>query len=123
MLRDLERARNDREAKAARLDPVAHKLSKLLDGPERYRYWPAGKDGRGRTVRFCYATVRNVAGYYLTWREVETPVKRKGKPKTGDLVSTTERDQWAARKLRRAACALAEKRAAAFKVRQSARKT
>lgn len=66
----------------------AYKLSRVMDGPLRYRFYRGGKDGRGRQVRFCYATVRNVAGYYLGWREVIG--------KTGG-----HRDQWTASKVRR----------------------
>lgn len=118
---ELDRQRD--EVEAARRDPVKHKLSRLMEDGDRYRYWPGGKDGRGRLVRFCYSTGRNVAGYYLAWREVVTPVKRKGKPKEGDLVATTARDQWAARKLRRGVRDLSQRRAEAFKERQAKKKT
>ena len=35
-----------------------------------YRFWPAGKDGMGRAVRFCYSVQRNEAGFFLSWKEV-----------------------------------------------------
>ena len=94
------------EVEVIRRDPAKHKLTLLMDGPLRYRYWSAGKDGRGRRVRYCYSTGRNVAGYYLSWREVIG--KRGGK-----------RDQWAARKLRKAASELARKRAEAWKAKHA----
>lgn len=75
MLRDFERANDDREEAAAKADPVKHKKTKLFRGGLRYRYWPAGKDGRGREIRFAYTTTRNVAGYFLGFREV---VKKDG---------------------------------------------
>lgn len=59
---------NDQEEAAAKADPVKHKLSKLFEN-NSYRYYGA-KDGRGREVRFCYSCHRNVAGYFLAWREV-----------------------------------------------------
>lgn len=111
-----------RELEAARRDPARHKLTRLMEGSARYRFWSGGVDRRGRTVRFCYCTGRNVAGYYLTWREVVTPAKRHGKYKEGDLVSTTTRDQWAARKVRRKAAALAQQRAQRFRAVQDVRK-
>lgn len=120
--REMELEAQRRETETARRDPAKHKLSKLMESGSNYRFWSGGKDGRGRTVRFCYSTGKNVAGYYLVWREVVTPVKRKGKPKEGDLVSTTARDQWAARKVRKRACALAEERAEKFRAAQAKRK-
>lgn len=95
------------EVEVIRRDPAKHKLTLLMDGPLRYRFWRAGKDGRDRQVRYCYSTGRNVAGYYLSWREVVG--KRGGK-----------RDQWAARKLRKAASELARKRAEAWKAKRAA---
>jgi hypothetical protein len=79
----------EREAKAAAADPRAHKLSRVMNDTA-YRYWRAGKDARGREVRFCYSSRRNVAGYFLGWREIASKAQ-------------TKRDQWCARKTR-AAC-------------------
>jgi len=104
---------NKTEAESAKQNPLKHKLSQVVEGKLRYRYYSAGKDKRGRTIHYCYATVKNVAGYYLVWREVITPIKRNREAVMGDRVATIKRDQWASRKLRRDACALAKKRARA----------
>jgi hypothetical protein len=73
-----QRFENDREEAEAKADPVRHKLSKLFDN-SNYRYYRS-KDGRGREVRFCYSCHRNVAGYFLAWREVigKKEAKRDG---------------------------------------------
>jgi len=97
MFADYARMNNERETAAAKADPAAHKLSRVFDGGPRYRYWRAGRDARGREVRFCWSTNRNVAGYFLAWREVI------GK-------TSSKRDQWAARKSRAACTELAARR-------------
>lgn len=87
-------------------DPKANKLTGVFEGDIRYLYYPAGKDGLKREIRFCYTTVRNAAGYFLSFREVLT--KKGGK-----------RDQFAARKVRKRAAALAKGRAERFKERRA----
>ena len=68
----------------------------------RYVAIPAGADGHGRRVRFCYSSHRNMAGFFLGWREVISASKIK-------------RDMWAARRVRGALALLATKRAEAFR--------
>ena len=80
MWADIERASMEREEKAAKLDPIKHKLSRVIRGGLRYKYYET-KNGRGSQVRFCYSTKRNIAGYFLIWRETWTA--KQGK-----------RDQW-----------------------------
>lgn len=101
ILREIEENRLKKEELTARSAPRANRLSRVFRGPIRYRYYRAGKDGRGRKVIYCYSTVRNVSGYYLTWREVE------GK-------TETKRDQYSASKLRYKASARAAERAKKF---------
>lgn len=120
IFRRMERDNLEREEEAAKRNPKAHKLSRVFAKGNRYVYTPAGKSARGATVRFCRSTQRNVAGYFVCWREVETPSKKKAK-KVGDLVSTTKRDQWTGFRSKKAAIALCRRRAAAFRARQSAR--
>jgi hypothetical protein len=93
-------------------------MSRVFAKGNRYVYTPAGKSARGATVRFCRSTQRNVAGYFLCWREVETPAKKKAK-NVGDLVSTTKRDQWSAFESKKSAIALCRRRAEAFRQRRS----
>lgn len=95
------------ESERAKADPKAHKLCRIMaDGkPASYRYVPAGKDGRGRAIWFCWSCWRNAAGYFLGWREVRTR-------------EYVKRDQWIARKVRRRARALAHRRVAAFKAKR-----
>lgn len=120
IFRRMERENLEREAEAAKANPKAHKLSRAMPKGNRYVYTPAGKSARGATIRFCRSTQRNAAGYFLCWREVETPSKKKAK-KVGDLVSTTKRDQWTGFRSKKAAIALCRRRAAAFRARQRAR--
>lgn len=101
MWNDINRDSMKHHAARAKADPAAHKLSRVFEEGLAYRYWPAGLDGRGRKVRFCWSSHRNVAGYFLAWREVV------GK-------AETKRDQWSARKLKRAAEELARRRQNAF---------
>lgn len=105
---EIQLADQERMLREIAKDPAKHKLTRIMtEKGTGYSFWPAGKDGRGREVRFCYASWRNAAGYFLTWREV---VGKK----------QTKRDMWAARKVRRDASAFAHKRAKAFKSRAKA---
>lgn len=102
-------------------DPKKHKLTRVMApveydklgrrcaGGTNYRYYnPGVLDGRGSRVLFCYSTGRNVAGYFLSWRQVEY--------KNG----TTKRFDFAARRVRKRAAALAERRCQRFRERQEA---
>ncbi len=104
LFRDLEQTTREIEAAGAKRDPKAHKLSRVMaDGkPANWRYYRAGKDGKGRTIRFCHTSWKNVAGFYLFFREVRTAKQIK-------------RDQWAARKTRKEVAALARRRSQQFK--------
>lgn len=84
MLRDLEQADLERVQRRAEEDPKGHKLTKVFAGPLRWRYYQS-RNGRGQTVRHCYATTPNVAGYYLVWREVINKTDGRGR-----------RDRWRA---------------------------
>lgn len=88
--------REDREA--AERDPKKHRLTKVFTKPTTYRFAPAGTDASGRSVRFCWSCHRNVAGYFLGWREIVN----------GDRVV---RDQWISDK-RKAALAASATRSA-----------
>jgi hypothetical protein len=56
---------------AAKADPEKHKLSKLIadNKSASYHYYPVKYR---RAVRWCWANNPNIAGYYLSWRQVET---------------------------------------------------
>jgi hypothetical protein len=77
--------------KAVLADPVKHKLT--LEFPEgarmNWRYWGTLRPSKNVTVRYCYATERNLAGYFLGWRETFNEKTGRGK-----------RDQWQASKRR-----------------------
>jgi len=92
------------EERAAKANPAKYKLSRTLAGgkPASSRSWGTVKDKRGRTVKFCWSCHRNVAGYFVAWRQVETPIKRSRPARPGEVVSTIKRDQWTARKTKRA---------------------
>ncbi len=93
---DFARMNLEREEKAAKADPAKHKLSRILAN-SGYRFYDGGTNGRGQRVRFCYSSHRNVAGYFLGWREVIG--KEAGK-----------RDRWTARKTRAAVSEIARRR-------------
>ena len=96
MFADFARMNREREEAAAKANPQAHKLSRVFRD-SRYRFYEAGQNGRNQVVRFCYSSHRNVAGYFLGWREIE------GK-------TQTKRDQWTARKTRSAVADIARNR-------------
>ena len=72
ILEESYRMLTESRAAEAKADPKRHKLTTLFEGPANYAYWPAGRDARGAKVRFCWSKHRNVAGYFLGWREVES---------------------------------------------------
>lgn len=87
---EVEQAGRRKIEEQAKADPLAFKLSRVYPSGvhPRYRYYGELTNGRGQRVRFCWATVPNVAGFFLGWREVIG--KRGGK-----------RDRWVSRRLRR----------------------
>lgn len=96
----------ERERARVLADPVKHKLTTLFPEGARmnYHYWPVDKATWPR-VRYCYSTERNLAGYFLSWRET---VKKDGNGK---------RDQWIASKRRNTVRDRAEARADAHNAR------
>jgi len=106
LLQDLHQDVLEDRARRAKASPKAHKLTKTFDGPLRWRYYSAGRDRRDRKVSFCYTTVRNAAGYYLGWREVEG-------------ANGGKRDQWTASKTRRVVAERAKQRRDAFVARRA----
>jgi hypothetical protein len=85
---DIQREYDKERAFRIKADPVGHKKTKYFPADARmsYRFYRE-KNGRGQEVRYCWSTERNLAGYFLCWREV------RGK-KTG------KRDMWRASKQR-----------------------
>lgn len=79
----------ERQRAAVLRDPVKHKLTLHFPTGSRmsWRYCRVEKAGWPR-VRYCYSTERNLAGYFLGWRET---VKKDGSGK---------RDMWLASKRR-----------------------
>lgn len=98
LIRDFERQRQTRELAAIHANPRKHKSTMLWgDKGLRWRYFELKKPN-GQTVRFCWSTTRNAAGYFASWREVHF---KSGKG---------ERYDFAFRKVRLRAKALAEAR-------------
>lgn len=91
------------EERAAKADPLKHKLSRVMERgkPLSSRHWGAIKVSPTRTVKFCWSAHRNVAGFFVGWREVEIIIKRKRPAKVGELVSTIKRDQFCARRVKK----------------------
>lgn len=75
LLHDMNKMAQDSAIREAKSDPVKHKLTKIMEDDSNYGYFSAGKNGRGSAVRYCYTVGRNVAGYFLIWREIETAKK------------------------------------------------
>lgn len=44
--------------------------SLIFEGPIRWRKSPAVTDKQGRTIRWCWSTVRNEDREFIAWREV-----------------------------------------------------
>ena len=97
MLQDMEHHRQQDEKRAAAKDSVKHRLSRTMaDGkPASYQYYVV-KSTKSSEHRWCYASWKNVAGYYLVWYEIET--KAGGK-----------RSKWNAELTRKDARALAKR--------------
>lgn len=95
MWADIQRLDKERIEREAKANPEKHRNCRVFENSS-YRYYEV-KNGRGSRVRFCYSTHRNVAGYYLVWREVVT--KKEGK-----------RDQWDSTKLKDDAILVCRKR-------------
>ena len=102
-LRFIEQTSMEVEERQAQADPKRHKLSRIMERGKSlsYRYVPAGRNGRGSKVWFCYACNRNVAGYYLCWRQIETK-------------DAVKRDQWDATPFKKDAIDLARRRARTY---------
>jgi hypothetical protein len=109
MFAEMEQTRLESIKRAAREDPVKHKLTTVFaSGKMQYTYWNGGQDRRGTRYRFCASEYTNVAGYNLVWRE--RWFKKPRKLKRHGLV-TMFRDQYTAKASRAAAEKTAQDRA------------
>jgi hypothetical protein len=102
-LQRMELEAQDRERKLVEADPKKHSTTTIMAGKSNYLRWPAKRivddeQERVSEVHFCYSTGRNIAGYFLAWREV---VELKG--------GVGKRDRWVAFKKRRVARDWAER--------------
>lgn len=88
LMLELQADQLDRERKRVVADPAKHKKTLFFpeDAKMNYRYFAVNKTGP--EIRYCWSTSRNLAGYFLGWRET---VKRDGSGK---------RDRWLAFKRR-----------------------
>jgi hypothetical protein len=110
LIRDFHQSSNKAEASKAKADPVAFKKTRVFDGGARlnYQFYGGRKNGRGHAVRFCWATNRNAAGYFLAWREVISKKQMK-------------RDMWIAHKVRNKSKAACSKRFSSWEAQQAKR--
>jgi hypothetical protein len=93
IFREMEESAQAGERKRILADPKGHKTTRLMAGHLRYRYWsPKHKLPTGESVKFCYSTGRNLAGYFLAWREIWDAEKGEGR-----------RENWVADKKRKMA--------------------
>jgi len=76
MWRDIQIASYERAVAAAKTDPEKHKLSRIIadNKPASYCYFTIKETQhpRRRAVRWCWSRNPNIAGYFLSWRQVET---------------------------------------------------
>lgn len=65
------------EAEAA-TNPEKYRTSRLIKRGLNmdFRYFTCGKNGKGQSVYWCYMTVPNIAGFYLSFKETH---KQNGK--------------------------------------------
>ena len=100
----VERNRQAVEAAEVEADPKAHKMTGLMpDGVSAsYRFYNT-TNGKGQIVRFCWGVHRNLAGYFLGWREVWL----KKSKKDGTLA---RRDKWCAYKTKKSVISIAYRR-------------
>ena len=101
LLRSFESMNNEREEAAAKADPLKHKTTRLFGAgvSASYRYYGGKRNGKGQRVMFCYSVHRNVAGFFLGWREVYM--------KNG----TVKRDRWVSRRVKARCIEIARRRA------------
>lgn len=64
---DIQRMNAEHHAR----NPDSHKKSTLFPDGLRYRYWQTKRKGRP-TIRWCYTSTKNAAGYFLCFREAVT---------------------------------------------------
>lgn len=101
MWSDIESGYTKAEVERAKSDPHANRLTRVFDVPLRYRYFSGRTDKHGESVRYCWTTVTNCAGYYLFF------VERWSAPDAnGDR--TGRRDEYTAHKRRKDAKRTAE---------------
>lgn len=77
MWRDIQIKQDEIAIKNAKADPEKYKLSRLIadNKPAQYFYmttWEKRTRRGGRSVRWCWSQHPNIAGYFLSWRQVET---------------------------------------------------
>jgi hypothetical protein len=88
---EMQVAQLERTRSAVVADPVKHKLTTHFPENARMRWlYFEVKGKRGPRVRYCYSTERNLAGYFIAWRETWSEKKGRGK-----------RDMWIASKRRK----------------------
>lgn len=102
LLRDFAKNDMEREETRAKANPLAHKLTRVFGAgvSTNYRYYTAPTNGKGQRVVFAYSVHRNVAGFFLGWRET---YRKNG---------TVKRDMWLARRVRSRCKDIAKARAA-----------
>lgn len=110
LILSFNRMNNDRQAEAAKRDPLSNKLCRVFDPgvSTSYRYYTAPKNGKGQRVLFCWSSHRNAAGFFLGWREVYM--------KNG----TVKRDRWLARRVKSRCAEIARRRAGIEEPHESA---
>src|SRR5215469_4571695 len=82
---DIQRRNRDIEFDAARRDPEKHRLTRVMSSGAHtgYTYWRGAtrrlSKNREERTRFCVATCRNAAGFFLLWRQVDRLKLKRGR--------------------------------------------
>jgi len=71
-------------------DPEGFKFSKKFPKGVTYRCWKGAYKSPRMTVAYCWSCHKNIAGYYLGWRQIYGP--------DGKII---EKDQWIARRVKK----------------------
>jgi hypothetical protein len=90
IMNDLDRISREREEIEAKKHPELYRNSQTMERGKSTRYTffalPTGHGRKGETVRFCYTKHRNVAGYYLSFTQIEGPMRGRGQKRSSTIV-------------------------------------
>lgn len=87
LLHDVSQASMRRVSAEAKTNPRKHKFTTVFEKPLSYRYGGYVLS-RGKKISYCWSCHRNVAGFFLGWREIS-------------YGNTVKRDNFTARRVKK----------------------